>query len=117
MDKKMMAQMLADKIQPFIMLIDGLAESLTEEEIDLLKESKETLVNHISMQHSAMALTLAFGINTDTTEEEYKVKTLESLIELLKVRQEYKEALIEQKQEQMQLAKNRAELMNIFGNL
>lgn len=117
MDKKEQAQFLADKIQPLLMFVDGLAESLTEDDIELLKESKETLLKHISMQHSAMTLTLAFGINTDTTEEEYKAKTLEVLIQLLNVRKEYKEAMLENYEQQKMIQQNRAELMNIFGNL
>ena len=117
MNKRERAEQLADKIQPLLMFVDGLAESLTEEDIDLLKESKETLLKHISMQQSAMTLTLAFGINTDTTDEEYKAKTLGVLIELLNLRKEYKEAILENYEHQKMIQQNREELMNIFGNL
>lgn len=116
MDKKEHAQLLADKIQPLLMLIDGLSEELNQEDIDLLKESEETLLKHINMQQSAMALTMAFGINTDTTEEKYKAETLKKLIALINVRKEYKAALIKKREEQINIEKNRAELMNIFGN-
>lgn len=113
MERETRIQMLADKIQPLLMFVDALAEDIDNDDIELLKESKETLSDHIRKQHSAMTLTMAFGIETDTTEEEYKVKTLESLIELLKIRKDYRAALIEAKEEQ----KNRAELLKIFGNL
>lgn len=117
MDKREHAQLLADQIQPLLMLIDGLAETLNQEDIDLLEESKETLLEHISMQQSAMTLTMAFGIDTDTTEEQFKVKTLKALIELINVRKEYKAALIEMKEKQVKKQQNRAELMKIFSNL
>lgn len=117
MERETRIQMLADKIQPLLMFVDALAEDIDNDDIELLKESKETLSDHIRKQHSAMTLTMAFGIETDTTEEEYKVKTLESLIELLNIRKDYRAALIESKKQKENLAKNRAELLNIFGNL
>lgn len=117
MEKKEHAQILAAQIQPLIMFIDGLADSLEQEDIDLLKESKATLLQHIIKQESAMTLTLAFGFNPDTTEERYKAKTLDALIKLLEIRKEYKAALIEKAEEQKKIEQNRAEIMNIFGNL
>lgn len=117
MDKQLQAQLLADKIQLLLMLVDNLMEDLSDEDIDLLEESKETLLDHISMQHSAITLTSAFGMNTDTTEEEFKAKTLDKLIALIKVRREYKDALIEKKEEQENIQKNREELTRIFGNM
>ncbi len=117
MTKKEQMQTIADKIQPLMMFIDGLVEQLDDEELELLIESKDTLASHISMQHSAMTLTMAFGIETDTTDEEYKLKTLEVLTKLISVRKEYKTAMIENQKKQNQIAKNRAELMQIFGNM
>lgn len=116
MDKKEKIQMLADQIQSFLLIVDSLAEDLKQEDIDLLKETKSTLKNHINMQESAVTLTMAFGFTPDTTEEKFKVKTLNALIELINVRKEYKTALIENAEEQRKIAQNRAELMNIFGN-
>lgn len=110
-------QILADKMQPLLTLIDVFANDLDEEDINLLKESKEILLNHINMQHSAVTLTMAFGINTDTTEEEYKAKTLENLIDLINVRKEYKNAMLDKLENQKNIQKNREELMRIFGNI
>lgn len=117
MDKKEKAQILADQIQPLLMFIDSLAESIEDDEIELLRESKEVLLNHIRHQHSAMTLTMAFGIETDTTDEEYKAKTLDILIELIKLRKDYKNALISIEKDRLTKEKNRAELLKIFGNL
>ena len=116
MDKQLQAQLLADKIQPLLMLVDNLMEDLSDEDINLLEESKKTLLENINIQQSAMTLTMAFGINTDTTEEEFKAETLDKLITLIKVRKEYKDALIEKKKKQENIQKNREVLMKIFGN-
>lgn len=117
MDKREKTQLLADQIQPLLMMVDGFAEQLEEDDIELLKECKDTLLNHINMQQSAITLTMAFGFEPDTTEEEFKAKTLEILIELINTRKEYKRALIAKAEQERIKAKNRAELMNIFGNL
>lgn len=110
-------QILADKIRPLLTLIDAFVNDLDEEDINLLEKSRETLLNHINTQHSAMTLTMAFGINTDTTEEEYKAKTLRNLIDLINVRKEYKNAMLDKLEQQKNIQKNREELMQIFGNM
>lgn len=117
MEKEQKVQMLADQIQSFLVLVDGLAENLEQEDIELLKEAKSTLLNHISMQEAAVTLTMAFGFSPNTTEEKFKAKTLDALIELINVRKDYKTAMIENAENQKKMAQNRAELMNIFGNL
>ena len=117
MTKKQKAQLLADKIQPMLQLIDMFINDMSDEDFKLLKESEETLSNHISMQHSAVTLTSAFGIKTDTLEEEHKLKTLNLLIYLLEERKQYKEDMLQQQLEKETLERNRKELMNIFGNL
>ena len=117
MDKETKIQMLADQMQSFLMLIDGFAENIEQEDIELLKETKTSLLNHISMQEAAVTLTMAFGFAPDTTEEKFKAKTLDALIELINVRKDYKTALIENAKKQRELAQTRAELMNIFGNM
>lgn len=117
MDKKQKIQMLADQIQPLLMLVDSFAENLEQEDIELLKETKSTLLNHISMQEAAVTLTMAFGFAPDTTEEKFKAKTLDALIKLINIRKDYKATMIENAENQRKIAQNRAELMNIFGNL
>lgn len=117
MNKKEKMQQLADQIQPLMMFIDALADQLSDEDIELLIESKNTLSNHIVHQQSAMTLTMAFGMETDTTDEEYKLKTLEGLIKLISIRKEYKTAMLENQEKKKILEKNRAELIKIFGNM
>ncbi len=117
MDKKEKSQLLADKIQPMLQLIDMFMNDMTDDDFELLKESEETLMQHISMQHSAITLTSAFGIKTDTLEEEHKLKTLKILILLLEERKQYKEDMINKQIEKETIERNKKELMNIFGNL
>ena len=98
-------------------LIDIFMNDMSDDDLNLLKESKEVLINHINMKHSATTLTSAFGIKTDTLEEEHKAKTLELLICLLEERKQYKEDMIQKQIEKETLERNKKELMNIFGNL
>ena len=116
MNKKERSKLLADKIQPMLQLIDMFMNDMSDDDFNLLKESEETLLNHISMQHSAITLTSAFGIKTDTLEEEHKLKTLELLILLLEERKRYKEDKLQTQIENETLEKNKKELMSIFGN-
>lgn len=116
-DKKLQAQLLADKVQPLLQMVDMFVNGMNDEDFELLKESEEILIDHISMQHSAMVLTSAFGIETDTLEEEHKAKTLNILIKLLKERKQYRKDIEEKQIEKETLEKNRKELMNIFKNL
>lgn len=116
MRKKERSQLLANKIQPMLQLIDTFMNDISDEDFKLLKESEETLFQHISMQHSAITLTSAFGIETDTLEEEHKLKTLKLLICLLEERKQYKEDMIQKQIEKETLERNKKELMNIFGN-
>ncbi len=111
------SQVLADKLQPLLMVVDIFVQELEDEDFELLEESKNILKNHISLQHSAITLTMAFGINTDTFDEEYKLKTLEQLIEFLKIRRNYYEDMKKHLENQKNIEQNRKELMNIFGNL
>ena len=117
MDKKEKSQLLADKIQPMLQLIDMFMNDMSDDDFKLLKESEETLMEHISMQHSAITLSSAFGIETDTLEEEHKLKTLKILILLLEERKQYKEDMIQKQIEKETIERNKKELMNIFGNL
>lgn len=56
---------------------------------------------------------MALGGNYDDTEDRMKIKTLDSLIELVKARKEYREELLKQQENQ----KNRQEAINIFKTM
>lgn len=66
--------------------------------------------NENNYGNSASVVIMALGGNYDDTEDIMKIKTLDCLIDLLKSRKEYKEALLKQQEEQ----KNRQEAINIF---
>lgn len=112
MDKKNHVQILADIIQPLMQQIDLLTSALSTEDFDLLDEAKKTLSSHINFKQSAAPVVLAFGGSIDTTDEEYKLKSLELLIEIMKTRIEYKEELSKReisnkaKQENINILKN-----------
>ena len=91
-------------------LVDGFMESLTDEDYELLKETKDCLQDKINYGNSASVVIMALGGNYNDTEDRMKIKTLDCLIDLLKSRKEYKEALLKQQEEQ----KNRQEAIDVF---
>lgn len=114
MDKKTQVQILADIIQPLIQQIDLLTSSLSTADFDLLEEARETLSSHISFKQSAAPVVLAFGGSIDTTDEEYKLKSLELLIEIMKTRIKYREELIEL-EEKEKIKKDNIEILKNMG--
>lgn len=109
-DKKIKIQILADRLTPLLQLVNGFMESLTDEDYELLKETKDCLQNKINYGNSASVVIMALGGNYNDTEDRMKIKTLDCLIDLLNSRKEYKEALLKQQEEQ----KNRQEAINVF---
>ena len=109
-DKKIKIQILADRLTPLLQLVDGFMESLTDEDYELLKETKDCLQDKINYGNSASVVIMALGGNYDDTEDRMKVKTLDCLIELIKTRKEYREELLEKKEEQ----KNKQEAIDMF---
>ena len=94
-------------------LVDGFIESLNDEDYELIKETRNCLQDKINYGNSASVVIMALGGNYDDTEDRMKIKTLDCLIDLLKSRKEYKEALLKQQEEQ----KNRQEAIEIFREM
>ena len=109
-DKKIKIQILADRLTQLLQLVDGFMESLNDEDYELIKEARNCLQDKINYGNSASVVIMALGGNYDDTEDRMKIKTLDCLIDLLNSRKEYKEALLEQQEEQ----KNRQEAINVF---
>lgn len=110
-DKKIKIQILADRLTPLLQLVDGFMESLTDEDYELLKETKDCLQDKINYGNSASVVIMALGGNYNDTEDRMKIKTLDCLIDLIKARKEYKEEKIKAQEKQ----KNMQEVLNIFG--
>ena len=91
-------------------LVDGFIESLNDEDYELIKETRNCLQDKINYGNSASVVIMALGGNYNDTEDRMKIKTLDCLIDLLKSRKEYKEALLKQQEEQ----KNRQEAIDVF---
>ena len=109
-DKKIKIQILADRLTPLLQLVDGFMESLNDEDYELIKETRNCLQDKINYGNSASVVIMALGGNYDYTEDRMKIKTLDCLIDLLKIRKEYKKALVKQQEEQ----KNRQEVIDVF---
>lgn len=102
---------LSVRIESLLNLVDMFANEV-ENDIDLLEEAKKTLQSKISHNESALAVILALGGDYDSSEDRLKVKTLNCLIDLVKIRLEYKNARI--KQEENKINRIRA-LNDLFG--
>lgn len=109
-DKNVKIQILADRIMSLLPLVDGIMEGIDEEDLELLEETRECLKDKISYGNSASVVIMALGGNYDDTEDRMKIKTLDSLVELIKARKEYREELLKQQESQ----KKRQETINIF---
>ncbi len=108
-------QILADQLQSFLIITDSFTKNLEEEDYDLLRRAKKSLLANKMFKESAVTLTTAFGIKQDTLDEEYKVKTIDALIELFKIRKEYGIKLEEKIKSNKKLEENRKELLKTFG--
>ena len=109
-DKNAKIQILADKIMSLLPLVDGIMESMDNEDFELLEETKKCLKEKINYGNSVSVVIMALGGNYDDTEDRMKIKTLDSLIELIKARKEYRQELLKQQESQ----KNNQEAINIF---
>lgn len=110
-NKKEKAKILADRLIALLPLIDGFMESLENEEFELLEECKKSLREKINMSNSALPIIMACGGDYNDTEDTMKLKTLESLIELIKVRKEFKESMIAKQKENQ----NKQDVLRLFG--
>ena len=112
-DKELKVQILADKINSLLPLIDGFAENMTEEDFELLEETRGSLRDKINYGNSALVVIMALGGNYDDTEDQMKIKTLDCLIDLINARKEYKEKLLKKQNQQA----NNQEIINIFREM
>lgn len=113
MHKKEKVQALSNVIQDLIQQVDIFTQFLTTNDFELLEEAQQILQNKINYKQSAAVLVYAMGGNPDTEEDEYKLKTLNMLIDFMKLRIEYKEQMTKKRQEE----KNKKETLETFQNL
>lgn len=110
-EKKERVKLIADTIEMLLSQIDMFANMMTKEDIEIMLESKAALEEKISYNQSAMALICALGGDYDSTEDEMKIQTLNCLIKLLQVRNQYKDKMMEKKQEIIK----RQEILKMFN--
>lgn len=109
-NKELKVQLLADRIMLLLPLVDEIMESMDDEDFELLKEAKECLEDKINYGNSASIAIMALGGNYEDTEDRMKIRTLDCLAELIKVRKEYREELLEKQKRE----KNKQEAINMF---
>ncbi len=97
------------------MLVDSFVENLTNEDYSLLEKSKHTLQSNINIKKSAATLATAFGIEQDTTEERYKIKTIDAIINLFDVRKKYRDEMLEKIERERKKQQSKKELMQALG--
>ena len=110
-EKEKRVKLIADTIEYLMKQIDLFVNQMTYEDIEILIESKDALKEKISRNESAMALIFALGGNYDSSEDEMKIETLDCLIKIIKLKNKYKEKVIEQKEQ----LKKRQETLRMLG--
>lgn len=112
-EKKRKIQAIADVIQDLLLQVDLFTQVLQKEDFEILEDAKSSLKEKISYKQSAMPLLLALGVDTNTTEDEMKLKTIDLLVELIKARIEYREEMIKLQESN----KNKQDAINLFKNM
>lgn len=97
-EKEDRVKLIADTIDYLMKQIDLFVNQMTYEDVEILIECKDSLKEKISRNESAMALIFALGGNYDSSEDEMKIETLDCLIRIIKVRNKYKNKILEEKE-------------------
>ena len=112
MDEKQRIKEVAEQIAGLLQIVDVTAIAL-KDDFDLIDKVADSLKEQISFKESASIVFTALGKNYDGLEDGYKLKTINCLKELLKIRYEYGEALKKQKIEKQ----NHDKILKMFGLL
>lgn len=113
MEKEVKIQALANIIQDLIQQVDVFTQCLTSNDFEILEEAQEALIKKINYKKSAATLLLAVGGDPDTEDDEYKLKTMNMLIEFIKLRIEYRERMINKHKENQK----KEEALKMFQNM
>lgn len=112
-DKKGKVLEISTRLENLLPLIDMFAIEM-KDNIELLEEAKQSLRENISYKTSAMPVIMAMGGQYDSTEDRLKLKTLECLIELIKIRNDYAKEVKQMRERK----KNNADMLQqLFGIL
>lgn len=110
MDKKEKIQFIATQLQNLLPIIDMVAVEL-ENDIDLLDEAANKIKEKISHNEAALPIITALGGSYDSAEDKCKLKTLQCLIDFIKVRNEYKQTI----EKQQMRRKANFDALKLFG--
>lgn len=112
-DKKIKIELLADRLQNLMKLIDIFIDNLEAGDYELLEQTRECLINKIRTNNGALPLIMACGGNYDDTEDRAKLETLECIITMINIRKELRDYLLQAEKQK----DNMKEVLNIFGVL
>lgn len=113
MDEKDKIEALAIVIKDLLQQVDVFTQVLTSNDFKLLETAADSLYEMISYKQSAATLLYAIGGNPDTEDDEYKLKTLNKLVDLMKLRIEYRERVIKKQKEN----RKRQEALKMFQDI
>lgn len=97
-------------VKELLQQVDIFTIGFDKNDIKLLEQAKEELLHDISYKESALPLILAMGGNYDSMEDKFKVRTIDVLIQLISLRKEYTESIIEKKKLE-QIRKNNLKML------
>lgn len=83
-------------IQNLLEQIDMYCMGFSKDDFEILNEAEKELKKKISFKQNGAVLLYALGSDPNTLEDEMKLKTIEVLIQLFKIRINYKDELIKQ---------------------
>lgn len=109
-DKKIKIQLLADRLQNLLQLVDVFIDNLEDGDFELLEQTKESLINKINTNNGALPIIMAFGGTYDDTEDKAKVDTLDCLISMIKTRKELRDYLLQAEKQK----ENMQDVLSIF---
>lgn len=111
MERKQKAEVLATRINSILPLIDMFANTLSSEDIDMLKETQQAMLDKIRTNNAAMAVIMACGGKYDDTEDRFKISTLECLIRLCETRRAYGNYMAKKEETE----KMERDILDMFG--
>ena len=104
-DKKIKIQLLADRLQNLLQLVDIFIDNLEDGDFELLEQTRESLINKINTNNGALPIIMAFGGTYDDTEDKAKVDTLDCLISMIKARKELRDYLLQAEKQKRKYAR------------
>lgn len=114
MEKKKQIEFVASYLNDLLLSIDLIAANLDKDNyIELLEETKSFIEKKINFKQNGAALLGALGVDYNTTDDHYRLETLNKIIELIMLRKEYMQEIKSNKDHHANITANINELRKL----